>query len=224
MLNTVFWLNLKYYVNCISCTEPDVYNEKNSCACDKVRYVVMWNRDNVFLTLSIKLFKEKVLLYGHFPLYGVYLIYTAFCVLTILPMPDFLTYNYFRYYRVLTMVYNTQKYWVFRLCPSSGFENPGSLCTIILLLFYYDIHISIGLNKTWELFSTRGVHQLLCRHGDGCCLVLEGHMWSSHLACLLMVCCVLWNLLSYWCSFLFYVISTFFSCILWSTAKSVLLF
>jgi hypothetical protein len=26
-----------------------------------------------------------------------------------------------RYYRVLTMVYNTQRYWVFGLCPSSGF-------------------------------------------------------------------------------------------------------
>jgi hypothetical protein len=26
-----------------------------------------------------------------------------------------------RYYRVLMMVYNTQRYWVFRLCPSSGF-------------------------------------------------------------------------------------------------------
>jgi hypothetical protein len=25
-----------------------------------------------------------------------------------------------RYYRVLTMVYNTQRYWVFGLCPSSG--------------------------------------------------------------------------------------------------------
>jgi hypothetical protein len=24
-------------------------------------------------------------------------------------------------YRVLTMVYNTQRYWVFGLCPSSGF-------------------------------------------------------------------------------------------------------
>jgi hypothetical protein len=26
-----------------------------------------------------------------------------------------------RYYRVLTMVYNTQRYWVFGLCPSSVF-------------------------------------------------------------------------------------------------------
>jgi hypothetical protein len=26
-----------------------------------------------------------------------------------------------RYYRVLTMVYNTQRYWVFGLCASSGF-------------------------------------------------------------------------------------------------------
>jgi hypothetical protein len=26
-----------------------------------------------------------------------------------------------RFYRVLTMVYNTQNYWVFGLCPSSGF-------------------------------------------------------------------------------------------------------
>jgi hypothetical protein len=26
-----------------------------------------------------------------------------------------------RYYRVLTMVYNTQRYWVFGLCPLSGF-------------------------------------------------------------------------------------------------------
>jgi hypothetical protein len=26
-----------------------------------------------------------------------------------------------RYYRVLTMVYNTQRYWVFGLCSSSGF-------------------------------------------------------------------------------------------------------
>jgi hypothetical protein len=26
-----------------------------------------------------------------------------------------------RYYRVLTMVYNTQRYWVFGLCPSSGY-------------------------------------------------------------------------------------------------------
>jgi hypothetical protein len=26
------------------------------------------------------------------------------------------------FYRVLTMVYNTQNYWVFGLCPSSGFE------------------------------------------------------------------------------------------------------
>jgi hypothetical protein len=26
------------------------------------------------------------------------------------------------YYRVLTMVYNTQRYWVFGLCPSSRFE------------------------------------------------------------------------------------------------------
>jgi hypothetical protein len=25
------------------------------------------------------------------------------------------------FYRVLTMVYNTQNYWVFGLCPSSGF-------------------------------------------------------------------------------------------------------
>jgi hypothetical protein len=25
-----------------------------------------------------------------------------------------------RYYRVLTMVYNTQRYWGFGLCPSSG--------------------------------------------------------------------------------------------------------
>jgi hypothetical protein len=29
--------------------------------------------------------------------------------------------SYGRYYRVLTMVYNTQRYWVFGLCPSSGF-------------------------------------------------------------------------------------------------------
>jgi hypothetical protein len=28
----------------------------------------------------------------------------------------------YTYYRVLTMVYNTQRYWVFGLCPSSGFE------------------------------------------------------------------------------------------------------
>jgi hypothetical protein len=28
----------------------------------------------------------------------------------------------FRYYRVLMMVYNTQRYWVFGLCPSSWFE------------------------------------------------------------------------------------------------------
>jgi hypothetical protein len=27
-----------------------------------------------------------------------------------------------RYYKVLTTVYNTQRYWVFGLCPSSGFE------------------------------------------------------------------------------------------------------
>jgi hypothetical protein len=27
----------------------------------------------------------------------------------------------YRYYRVLTMVYNTQRYCVFGLCPSSGF-------------------------------------------------------------------------------------------------------
>jgi hypothetical protein len=27
-----------------------------------------------------------------------------------------------RFYRVLTMVYNTQNYWVFGLCPSSGFQ------------------------------------------------------------------------------------------------------
>jgi hypothetical protein len=26
-----------------------------------------------------------------------------------------------RFYRVLMMVYNTQNYWVFGLCPSSGF-------------------------------------------------------------------------------------------------------
>jgi hypothetical protein len=26
-----------------------------------------------------------------------------------------------RYYRVLTMVYNTQRYWAFGLCPSTGF-------------------------------------------------------------------------------------------------------
>jgi hypothetical protein len=25
-----------------------------------------------------------------------------------------------RYYKVLTMVYNTQRYWIFGLCPSSG--------------------------------------------------------------------------------------------------------
>jgi hypothetical protein len=31
------------------------------------------------------------------------------------------TYIQGRYYRVPTMVYNTQKYWVFGLCPSSGF-------------------------------------------------------------------------------------------------------
>jgi hypothetical protein len=32
-----------------------------------------------------------------------------------------------RYYRVLTMVYNTQRYWVFGLCPSSGYflNNHG---------------------------------------------------------------------------------------------------
>jgi hypothetical protein len=36
-----------------------------------------------------------------------------------------ITVSYFvifiRFYRVLTMVYNTQNYWVFGLCPSSGF-------------------------------------------------------------------------------------------------------
>jgi hypothetical protein len=31
------------------------------------------------------------------------------------------TFGLSRYYRVLTMVYNTQRYWVFGLCPSSGF-------------------------------------------------------------------------------------------------------
>jgi hypothetical protein len=31
------------------------------------------------------------------------------------------TINTDRYYRVLTMVYNIQRYWVFGLCPSSGF-------------------------------------------------------------------------------------------------------
>jgi hypothetical protein len=32
-----------------------------------------------------------------------------------------------RYYRVLIMVYNTQRYWVFGLCPSSGYflNNNG---------------------------------------------------------------------------------------------------
>jgi hypothetical protein len=33
-----------------------------------------------------------------------------------------------RYYRVLTMVYNTQRYWVFGVCPSS--RNPVPLRVI----------------------------------------------------------------------------------------------
>jgi hypothetical protein len=32
-----------------------------------------------------------------------------------------ISFTIFRYYRVLTMVYKTQRYWVFGLCPSSGF-------------------------------------------------------------------------------------------------------
>jgi hypothetical protein len=36
------------------------------------------------------------------------------------PLPT-LTIQVDTYYRVLTMVYNTQRYWVFGLCPSSGF-------------------------------------------------------------------------------------------------------
>jgi hypothetical protein len=46
----------------------------------------------------------------------------AFNILTNMFRLNILNYNFSGYYRVLTMVYNTQRYWVFGLCPSSGFK------------------------------------------------------------------------------------------------------